>query len=149
MIAQFVQKHGNDLQRQRFAAGHLPEAELRDLVRSILFQPLDEFERFKRLEPHHAKHTSSCRGVAEAVVEFKTDDDYQKPLTEEQRQLYKGITLATRPIQQYLIDIRDFVATRVRAHLVECCECGSKKTRLSAMVLVRLGGMTLTREYAL
>ena len=148
MIADIIREHGDDLQRQRFAAGRLPEAELRDLVRSVLFRPLDDFERFKRLEPHHARHTDGCRGAADTVVSFKTDDDYRGSLTEDQWEIWQAIAAKAQTITGRL-QSGDFVSTRVRAHLVECCSCGTGRTRLAAMVLVKFGTMTLSREYAL
>lgn len=150
MIDTIVQQYGTESQRERLAAGRLPEGELRDLARAILFKPLDGFVRFRRLEYSDLKHQNSCTGSASGVASFKVEDDYKGPLTDAQWATWKMVnaavdTLATPDLIRYM----DVVSIKMRWHLAECVPCGAQRHRPSALISGRFCGMALSREYAL
>lgn len=152
-ITVLVQKYGTESQRERYLTGRLPDVELRDIVRVVLFHPLNGAPRFRQLKAEDLHHEPKCRAGG-SVAEFSTDPvkidtDYQGSLTDRQWLTWKEIeALLKAGFPPAELDV-DHAVSKLRRHVVECSFCGAKRNRVSVLVSAVVYGMTLSREYAL
>jgi hypothetical protein len=144
-VQALVHEHGTESQQERFAANRLPENELRDIARALLFRPLDGFKRFRKIEPGDIRHEAPCSGLGfsyGSIASFKVEDNYKGPMADAEWSALKAIEAA-------LVAIDRIVTVNIRQHVGVCTGCDAERHRLSVLVTGQLCGMTLSREYAL
>lgn len=136
IIAAWVEEHGDESQKARYAEGLLPENEVLDAMRNALFEPLAGFERFKRL---HAEDFCRCDWFDEDSIEYESG-------TAESASKREYETLGA--IRQVAANIQKDAVVELRYHRGECARCEKSKTVKSVRVKLRHGPFEFTREYA-
>jgi hypothetical protein len=140
---------GSPNQRERFAAGVLPEDELLALARVQLFKEFAfprwtahrEHERMKR----ELKHKPTC-GVA---PQYKLEACDLDSMTADEWRLFKLFTIAAGKSAQHMWLKPNAVSIDPVAHFVECASCGAEDARTSIKISIHWAGRILVREYAL
>jgi hypothetical protein len=138
---------GSQSQIERFDAGMLPETELQQLARDLLFAPLASFLRFRQIKRREIAHTNPCPGE-EPTFETR----HQVDLTSEQWRNWNALSEGVDAMRA--LDIAGERATLVEAvprlHVGWCAACsGGEVVQPSAVVQVAWNGHRLVREYAL
>jgi len=127
--------NGTKSQKERLAAGLLPESEIVDAIRSATYAPLDKFPRFKKL-----KTTDVCNddsGWGDHEVNFSVED--ANSLTADEFVVLKNL--------QNVAPKNSVITPRI--HTAECSDCGNTVTRLGFMVKIQVGELSFSREYGL
>ena len=136
IIAAWVEEHGDESQKARYAEGLLPENEVLDAMRNALFEPLAGFERFKRLR---AEDFCRCDWFDEDSIEYESG-------TAESASKREYETLGA--IRKVAANIQKDAVVELRYHRGECDRCEKSKTVKSVRVKLRHGPFEFTREYA-
>ena len=150
--AEVVLKLGTDNQRERYAAGMLPEDELSQLARDELFKMLQGMPRwaFSKMRESLArtfKHDRLCQ--------MKTTGDYEASelaeLTHDEWARLKIIRETCEVIEKHpwLTNGRGKVSVRGTSHWFSCKHCSAEVVKSSVKVEIEWAGRTLTREYIL
>lgn len=144
--------YGTQDQRDRWADGVLPKAELDAVARGVLFAPLDKCERWRKIDAGEVRHYTHLNlGCDKASVEFWTKDD---PDVEMDSKQYRRYSLIKRAL--VIVNAHEWLKTEpgdaemtTIEHTAHCMTCKQQLTRLSVSVRVPWAGRTLVREYAL
>jgi hypothetical protein len=146
---------GTESQRERFARGMLPEAELTALARPQIYQPLADFKRWPMIRATHARHAAGCAvpemtpGIQTEMVKFDCREGAQLDHGEFEilREIESGAALMR---SHPWVLASSAVTVQVYSHSARCTVCaGPVVTKHSAIVRVTWAGRTLAREYAL
>ncbi len=144
---------------ERWAHNLLPEAEILHRVRGVLFTPLDQFRRRKRMSatiiPHPRQPISlrpRCGGLddLDSLVKWSTVE--LPNMTRGQYANLERLEDAGRLIADHpwlSMSPADCVSTHLREHVGVCSACGRSVSQRSVLVTVQWAGRNLSREYAL
>ena len=144
-------KLGTENQRERYAAGMLPEDELLALARGELFKPFDGFKRWgkdTKVRAFDIRHRSPCVLTRESDINFEVTQAGE--LTHDEWVVYKQIGEARDYASRHawLAGISSVVIEPL-AHFATCPACDAESTRMSAKVTIEWAGRKLVREYVL
>ncbi len=145
---------GTDNQRERFAAGLLPEDELLALARAELFKPFNHLPRWgkdTKVMPGEIRHRRNC--------EERNDRTSPEPIvfeTAQAAELSHQEWVAYREVQK----ARDLAAhhpwldsaavlIEPLMHFATCTVCQGEASRASAKITIHWAGRDLVREYVL
>ncbi len=154
-------KHATSNQRQRYAAGLLPDEELAEIARAQLFMPFAMFTRRVKLKHTaipHPRYQSSGRvscGDGDPPVSWSTEPiGRESALTQDQWQTVLRLESAMREVRahQWLqpsSDASSAVRVGLREHRGVCHVCKNTIVQASALVEIDWAGRTLSREYVL
>lgn len=137
-------------QQRRHAAGRLPESEILDAFRALLFKPLDPFPRFARItrdEVYAASEPDALGFLGDEPPKVDYDaSTFKEPCTAEEFATYEAIQEAARTMA--VGDDGEATVT-LREH------CGGLREatdyavfRKAVHVEARVGEVVLSREYA-
>lgn len=145
--------YGNTNQRERYAAGVLPEDELLGIVRPLLFNPFHELPRWSigrdrdRMVFTLRKQHEPCDNIV-FLVDMETTAVAELTAAEWDR--LKTINAAAEIAGKHpWISQAGSVAVRTASHWVTCMSCKAEVVRSSAKVTIQWAGRALVREYAL
>lgn len=139
---------GTPSQRDRHAAGVLPEAELLTLARDILFSPLDRFPRFRRLGSKDVIHGEDCVSKGDSDREtFGTSTDEIELSAEEFARLQEIKEITER---RTVGAVPKATIVTIRRHYGVCDNerCPDVAARHGILVTIAWAGRDLSREYA-
>lgn len=135
-----VEAEGTQDQRERWAAGVLPEAELRDLARAALMEPLAGFKSRRKLSSDDLDHDGP---LAHDDIEIEISEG-AKELSASEWSSLKAIESAAD--QAVAIAPVSVAPVTVRAR---CMVCGAYTQEHAVRVEMKWAGRTLARELAL
>ena len=153
-----VLKHASTNQRQRYAAGLLPDEELADLARHELFLPFAMFTRRQKLKATavpHPRLQSSGKIVCGDDPPVTWESHELGPdgaLTQDQWQTVLRLEAALKEVRVHpWLAPSSLASVRVclRVHTGRCSACNHHITQSTAMVEIDWAGRTLSREYVL
>lgn len=135
-----LQKHGTESQRERHAADVLPEDELLRVARGVLFAPLAEFPRYRKIEFRDIEHGDDCMADADMTT-FHDDDavSLDEGLTEGQWKALKAIEKAAPA----------GAVVSPRNRWLKCKGCDETATSIAARVTIQWAGRDLVHYYDL
>ena len=146
-------KLGRADQRERHAAGVLPEEELLALARGVLYAPLDGWTRWKNRDLHarEVRHKGSCES-RHNDVEYKTLGGAELPAMDadtwnrlgELRHAVNRIN-----VHPWLVKSHASATVEVTKHEARCVKCRAVAVRYTARVALPWAGRILVREYLL
>lgn len=141
-------KGGTANQRERWAAGVLPDDELCALAREVLFAPFanGRLVRWMKIRPRDLEHRApGCQGE----IIFTTGPCVDLRHGEWER--YKQIEAVCQTANQHEWTVRSGEAFGLekRFHVAECSGCGGKLALPTVIVRVSWAGRVLSREFAL
>ena len=145
-VLHMVRDLASDNQRERFAAGLLPEDELLSLARYELFLPFASFRRWDKIDAREVKHERGCSGSAE--IRFVT----QKPanLTHDEWAMLKAITTAVGAANNGILAAHGCTASvELVEHVGRCNGCAAEIFGRAASIRIEWAGRPLSREYTL
>lgn len=131
-IATWVAKHGSQSQKERLAAGLLPEQEAIDALRDEAFAALAAHPLYNRLVSEDVEHKDEC-----PYSEVSYDSSDAEDATEAQFEALKQIKSA----------LPTAVVT-LRTHTAECANCKATTTRAGILVVLTVGEFEFRREFA-
>jgi hypothetical protein len=146
-----IEKRGTENQRERHAAGLLPEDELLTLARDVMFAPFAGFRRWDKLRLADIRHTRACssHGNSRDVV-FATK--VAPSLQASEWTMYQTIVDASYHANADRM-ICDLAAGNCSVQIIEhtgtCSKCGAGRYGRSASVRFQWAGRPLSREYSL
>lgn len=145
---------GTTTQRERFAAGDLPEDELVALAHKVVFRLFDGFERWSTSKVHNAvymgfKHRTGC-----ATPTVDSEHSEIAAMTTEEWRIFGEITkhaslTAAFPEVGCPASTAPPVAVTATRHRWSCPTCKQAVDRASAKVTIHWAGRELVREYKL
>lgn len=147
-------KNGTDNQRERWAAGLLPEDELLQLARAELFAGFEGMARWHtnevrkemRAKLHHA---DTCRTTA-TLPEFEVCEIAELGAAE--WDTLKKLTLAVSRLNnehEWLVRQRGNATLEAFTHWATCIGCEMELARSGAKISIPWAGRTLVREFRL
>lgn len=141
---------GTDNQRERFAAGLLPEDELLALARGELYRPFDGLPRWGKytlVRVADIRHTPKCEGHDKDVV-FESCQAGE--LSHDEWVAYRALQ-AARDIAALhpWLSSPGAITLEPMGHFATCTACDAEVCRMSAKVIVKWAGRELVREYVL
>jgi hypothetical protein len=137
--------HGTDNQQERWEAGLLPEPELLQLARYVLFLPFASFRRWVKLEAGDMRHGKDCTGGA---TTFATR--FPGSLTHDEWSNFRKITEAVDAANEGPIGVHGVVAVIVLVeHVGICSICPAQIYGRAASIRIEWAGRPLSREYSL
>lgn len=152
-------EHGTPNQRERWAAGLLPEDELLALARAELFKPLEGTRRWRKIEVSHVRHRGeACHaqllGDMTPAIRFESADMNATPaaaLSHEQWEAFKVVRdhVVVMQMHEWLRRSGGSAEVQCQIHRATCTACHQVTERTSAIVRVTWAGRVLVREYAL
>jgi hypothetical protein len=141
---ELLEKRGTGNQRERHAAGLLPEDELLALARSVLFAPFAWFDRWEKIKPSDVHH-AACGGLAEfstrkAPSLLAREWSMFQTILDTSYHANDGILndLGSQPCQVEIVE-----------HVGYCSTCGFEVVGRAASVRIQWAGRPLSREYSL
>lgn len=149
-------KLGDDNQRERFAAGVLPEDELLFLARNELFRPFADMRRWSssgrsgvNLTASAVHHERLCNAKDGSRVTFETTDASE--LGHDEWRTLKSLQELAHVVEVHPWMRRSGgkVTIQRHTHWATCDRCKAEAFRSSAKVSIEWAGRVLTREYAL
>ena len=133
-IDTWVAEHGSANQQGRHALGLLPEQEVLDAIRSTAYAGLDQFARYDRIEVADLPHEDGC---------YQSDLDCEtepaEDLSAEEYDRFQAIREA----------MPEGGTITALDHSCVCTDCGAALVRSSAKVMITVGAICFSREYAL
>jgi len=139
VVTDFILTHGDPSQKEFLAEG-LPRNVVKRLASAILFRPLADLPRYRRIESCDLRHERSCEA---AVAHFSVSIDR----VPDDREAWDEVVERAKRIGA-LTQSPDLTVV-ARRHAAACERCGAKIQRLSALVSFHWAGMVFSREYAL
>jgi len=120
-LANFVENHGSDNQRQRLAAGLLPWQEANDSLEAHLYSPLKDFPEYQRFQDEEV-----CKCIETNFLDrvckptYKSADATELSATEWERftAIKKCVPLATFQLREHSAACMAFVPTVVRRGVI-------------------------------
>lgn len=144
-------KNGTEDQRERYAAGFLPEEELTQLARNVLFEPLAGLDLRRWASRNREMLAKDLKHAADhSQIEYETCD-VDSLSTDEWKRL-KAIQAGAEIIKTHpWCDDRvgGKVEVTTAAHWATCKGCGVEAVRHSAKVTIHWAGRQLVREWSL
>lgn len=146
--------NGTDNQRERYAAGLLPEDELLQLARPELFRQFPflrwagsrDRDRMTRLFQHGKLMGRPCDRDPNAL-EFETCELGE--ITAEEWEMYKKFTTGQALTNKHHWLDSGAVRIEPSQHWITCKQCGAETYKISVKVTIRWAGRDLVREYLL
>lgn len=139
-ITAWVNTHGTESQRERFAEGLLPEEELWHGIREWIFASFEGTTRYARIDTRQIRHRDDCDGCHEIHCDTVPADA-------------NGLTPAAYDRLKHLRSLAAAcpapVVVEALEHYCECEGCEAVISRNSGKARAVFGGRILTREYAL
>ena len=146
-VLRMINHHATDNQRERFAAGLLPEDELLSLARFELFKPFMTFRRWVKLEHGDVRHDGD-RMCPPQSVEYTTHEP--AVLTHDEWATFKKITSeVSRANSEYLAEHGVAAIASLVEHVGRCINCGAEAFGRSVNIRIEWAGRPLSREYTL
>jgi hypothetical protein len=130
----WVRDHGTPNQQGRYSLGLLPESEVIDAIRGAAYAALDGFPRYSKIRMADIDHDDDCGGFGELSCATSP----AAALTASEYDAYTAIQEAA-PADAEL---------EALAHACTCSECHASVVRRSVRVVIRVGELTFSREYA-
>ncbi len=134
-LAQWVEERMDENAKARFKLKLLPEDEILDTIRSDIYRPLDGFERYRKIRFDDIEHSDHCTGSQS----LDCDTDEAKQLSAEQFDIYRHIERAAP----------EGARLKSLVHSCACESCNAGLIRRSVQVVVAVGELLFSREYAL
>ncbi|MBB1125654.1 hypothetical protein [Thiospirillum jenense] len=134
-LAAWVNEYMDDNARARFKLNLLPEDEILDAIRAAAYRSLDEFPRYRKIRFNDVDHSERCSGSQS--LDCDTDD--AKHLTAAQFELYRQIETKAPPGAKL----------KALVHSCACESCNAGLIRRSVQVVIPVGELLFSREYAL
>lgn len=138
----FLAGHGDDSQRERFAAGLLPDDETVDLVREVVFRALEEFPLYVPMRPGDVCECNPDYGDGPCNVEFSSLKATEA--TAEEWERLRAMKVACEG-DHYL----DGAQVELRTHTGESQSCEHTVIRTAIAVRVQAGPHRLRRLYGM
>jgi hypothetical protein len=146
-VLRMINRHASENQRERFAAGLLPEDEMLGLVRFELFKPFASFRRWEKLEHQDLRHERGILCPTYGVV-YETREP--SVLTHDEWSIFKKITTAMRAANIGPLSEHDVTASAsLVEHVGHCNTCGAEAFGRSVNIRIEWAGRPLSREYTL
>ncbi len=156
-----VRTRGNDAQRERWGACCLPEDELLELARQVLFEPLALFMKRQRLLFASIPHPRAANGIwtcvsgavasrLDSLVDWSTATNPELSAGEWktlQQVLDAAWTIGRHPWMR--LSPPEAVSVQPREHRGVCKRCDGAVVEHTALVSIQWAGRTLSREYVL
>lgn len=153
-------------QRERWACGYLPEAELLELARNELFGPFGLLMQRRKMVFAAIAHPKDERGIWRCVGKFLETigtslDELVVWSTSTNSTLTSVEWLTLGRIRQAVAEVVrhpwmgrapghvEEVGVQVREHRGVCKRCGQAASQRSALVSIQWAGRVLSREYVL
>lgn len=140
-LSQWVLEHGTENQKARFKEGFLSYTEITDCIRKQVFLPLANEPRFQKI-------------TADQVRKFCDNDDYSECYNESHKIEFsthekEKLTATEFDRLVYLRKLIPSATVTVKTHEGFCTveDCPAKLERLSYHVEIKVGALTLSREY--
>jgi hypothetical protein len=137
-----------DNQRERYAAGLLPEDELLAIARAELFKPFDGFKRWRTgsgVKSEDVRHDRDCQ---DRTVIFETTQAGE--LSHDEWSMYRTIGEARNKSALHSWFTESAAVTiEPLTHWATCTSCKGEAARSSVKVSVQWAGRVLVREYSL
>jgi len=145
---QAAQRHllelrGTDNQRERHAAGLLPDDELFSLARTVLFAPFAGFRRWVKLAPCDLMHRRGCHGDVTFATQPAPD------LDADEWAMFKTIRDTVESAQRTLDEYGAVAHVDIVEHAGTCVVCGAQVFARAASVRIEWAGRPFSREYSL
>lgn len=134
-LAEWVETRMDDNARARFKLNLLPEDEILDAIRASAYEPLDSFERYRKIRFGDISHGELC--LDGQSLDCDTDD--ARHLSAEQFERFRAIESAA-PANAKL---------KALIHSCACETCNAGLIRRSVQVVIPVGELLFSREYAL
>lgn len=134
-LASWVANNMDDNARARFKLNLLPEDEILDAIRAAAYQSLDQFERYRKIRFDDIQHGDLC--IDGQSLDCDTDE--AKHLSADQFDRFRAIEAAA-PAEAKL---------KALIHSCACETCNAGIIRRSVQVVIPVGELLFSREYAL
>ena len=141
-LAKWVARYGTSEQKKRMAQNLLPDEEILDAIREQAFSPLDDVPRYERITKKELAKVVRDAGRADLVgskVEFVV-----RPAQTASKEEFAFKELLREKLPDAEVVLRDHLAYYADAS----DEDDPEVRRKSAYVKLRIGELTVTREYA-
>jgi hypothetical protein len=134
-LAAWVENHMDDNARARFKLNLLPEDEILDAIRAAAYEPFDGLERYRKIRFDDITHGDLClEGQS-----LDCDTDEAKHLSAEQFERFRAIEAAAP----------EGAKLKALIHSCACETCNAGTIRRSVQVVIPVGELLFSREYAL
>lgn len=145
-IATWLNDHGTESQKARFAEGFLPDEELWNAIRDWAFLPLQDLPRYERLKIQDVHHTDDCDMYDRESCSADYDVNDATALTADEYERLKTVRQLARACP---IDTE--VVARLHTATPACARESATYVvrRLGVLVSGSFAGRPLSREYAL
>ncbi|MBK1647600.1 hypothetical protein [Rhabdochromatium marinum] len=134
-LSAWVKDNMDDNAKARFKLNLLPEDEILDAIRAATYQSLDGFERYRKIRFNDIKHGHLC--IDGQSLDCDTDDAHH--LSAEQFERFRAIEAAAP----------DNAKLKALIHSCACETCNAGIIRRSVQVVIPVGELLFSREYAL
>ncbi|WPL17787.1 hypothetical protein Thiowin_02829 [Thiorhodovibrio winogradskyi] len=134
-LSAWVENHMDDNAKARFKLNLLPEDEILDAIRAAAYQPLDSFERYRKIRFDDITHGDQC--IDGQSLDCDTDES--KHLSAEQFERFRAIEAAAP----------EGAKLKALIHSCACETCNAGTIRRSVQVVIPVGELLFSREYAL
>lgn len=131
-LRSWVATMGTDNQRGRMSENLLPDDEIIDGIRDAAFLPLADFPRYQKL-------TSS---------DIPCTCEYESPDASYETKNAESATAGEFDLLQKMRALMPGATVSLREHVGTCDRCEEEVARRSIRVVVTVGELTLSREYA-
>ena len=141
---------GSDNQKERYAAGLLPEEELCGLAREQLFKPFAGIPRWGTMTRVQAKDVRHHRQCAAGDTDIVFEAVAAGELTHDEWEAYRLIQAARdiAAVHPWLMST-NAITLAPMAHFATCRHCEAEACRTSVKVTIQWAGRELVREYVL
>ena len=140
-----VAEHGSDVQKRQYAAGLLPEDDLRELIRRHVFGPAmvdvdgHPFARVDRVEDGF-QHARACFRPRPLEIDSGAAEELPG-------EAFVALERISAIAQHRLADYA--VSVQARFHRAYCSACAEQRLEYGALVSIEFAGRKLSREYSL
>ncbi|EIC20711.1 hypothetical protein [Thiorhodovibrio frisius] len=134
-LSAWVENHMDDNAKARFKLNLLPEDEILDAIRATAYQPLDGFERYRKIRFDDITHGDQC--IDGQSLDCDTDESNH--LSAEQFERFRAIDAAAP----------EGAKLKALIHSCACETCNAGTIRRSVQVVIPVGELLFSREYAL
>jgi hypothetical protein len=134
-LSAWVTNHMDENAKARFKLNLLPEDEILDAIRAAVYEPLDGFERYRKIRFDDIRHGDLCL----SGQSLDCDTDEARHLSAAQFERFRAIEAAAP----------DHAKLKALIHSCACETCNAGLIRRSVQVVIPVGELLFSREYAL
>lgn len=134
-LSAWVANHMDDNAKARFKLNLLPEDEILDAIRSAAYHSLDGFERYRKIRFDDIQHGDLCLNGQS----LDCDTDEARHLSAAQFERFRAIEAAAP----------ENAKLKALIHSCACETCNAGLIRRSVQVVIPVGELLFSREYAL